>query len=674
MQSPFQNIINQLQNKNFSKAILLCEAQLRTTNHPQLHLFLAIAHGEQGSFNQAEKIFENLIRHFPQNPEIYYNYALILQKNRRLDQALEKYQLSLRLHAGNPSAWNNVGEIYRQQNKFTEAIHAFQQCLQISPNQVGYLQNLATAYYQNENFSMAQPLLVKAVMAGDYDEEMAIATLDTLVSLRQLRLATDVGKRILSKFQDDAEILNLLGLNELEKRKFNTSINFFKKSLLIKPQFLSAMCHLASAYLFAGKAKKGFKLLAKITANKSEKAYVFVSMMYEKNNKSKKLKKILKLALKQFPDNQELLLFKARALKKSKKYKKSLAVLSHLLVSAKKSADPSLSSSIAYEKGHVLDKLKRYDLAWQHYKQANADCVFAWKKHNPEADMFIQTCQQILSSDPSKVEPMIGLESDAGKELVFIVGFPRSGTTLLDSLVSAHTEITVLEEAPIIGETFDQIKGISAENYLHKLSVLEQEELTYLREFYFNSLKDYSDWNGKGVLVDKSPLNTMHVGLIHTLFPQAKIVFSQRHPLDVSLSCFFQDFKMNSFMLNMTSIKQTALTYDAMLKVWDKSVKTLNINVYYQSYESLVSDFEAETRKLFAYLQMEWQEGILSFQDTLKSRGTISTPSYDQVSQAIYQTAKYRHLNYQDYLKEASEILNPWVEYFSYCQIPISQI
>jgi len=250
--------------------------------------------------------------------------------------------------------------------------------------------------------------------------------------------------------------------------------------------------------------------------------------------------------------------------------------------------------------------------------------------------------------------------------LIFIVGFPRSGTTLLDSILSAHSDITVLEEAPVIGGTYDQIQGITTKNYAEKIALLTTNDKHSLRKHYYQSLTNYIDWSQKGVLVDKSPLNTMHVGLIHQLFPKAKILFSQRNPLDVCLSCYFQDFKMNSFMTNMTDIKRTAQTYDAMLKVWTTAVDALNIDVYHQSYEELVSDFDNQEKKLFQHLNLTWQEQVLTFQESLKNRGVISTPSYDQVNQPIYQSSKNRYHNYSSHLIEAKKALQPWLAKFNY--------
>lgn len=659
-----QTIINALQNKQYTQAISMCQQALKISNHPQIHLFMAIAYGEIGQMVEAQEIFTKLIQHFPQNADIYYNYGLILYHNNRKQEALKYYQMSLEIHPKNPSAWNNLGEIHRDNKNYKKATAAFIKCIELQPHNKQYLRNLAISYYQNQSYDKAQPLLLQLIQSSQFDLDVAIATLDVLISLRQLRLATDMGLTILNKYQNSHEILNLMGLNELEKRKFKVAIKYLKQSLKIKPDYVDAMCHLTSAYLFSGATDKGKALLDSLSQTDTEAALVFVAMMYETINEKHLLNEIIDKGLSLFPDNEELLIFRAKSLKQQKQYRSSLSIIDTLLSSLK---NESIKASAYYHKAQLLDKLESYDKAWTNFETANQMSLTKWHNFNAQKDTFLTTAAMMSNSFKQVQTNETRLtDSTTGENLIFIVGFPRSGTTLLDSILSAHSEVTVLEEAPVLGETYDQIVEITPENYAQVLLRLSEGEKQKLQKFYYAALKNYTDWDHTGILVDKSPLNTMHVGLIQTLFPAAKIIFSLRHPMDVCLSCFFQDFKMNGFMTNLTDIDSTAKTYDAMLKVWSLSVQKFNIKVHYQSYEKLVSDFEVEAPKLFKHLNLDWQDHILNFQETLKDRGAIATPSYDQVNQPIYQSAKNRYKNYLPYLQNSLKILEPWLIEFSY--------
>ncbi len=666
MNEIFNTIITQLTVKNYDSVITLCNNHLKLSKHPQIYLFLAIAYGEIGNIAEANKIFNNLVVYFPKNANIFYNYGVICQKNHLNDKALELYNSSLQHDPQNASAWNNKGEIYRTNNQLKEAIDAFAHALAIK-NNIYYRRNLGISYYQANEFEKATRFLFTLVGSSEFNEEVCSALLDSLISLRQLKRATKIGLMALKLFPNNLEILNLVGLCELEKRKFLPATNYFKQALQLDENNFNVLSHLASSYIFSAKHAKALELLDKIAKFNTQESWVFVCLMYETTNQSALLATAIAEGLQNYPQNPELHLFKAKLLKTQKHYKQSSKAINTAL---QNNDSQQLKASILYEKAQVLDKRQHFSKAWKVFKKAGILNLKNWHKYSPNKDLFNISCKQITKSFhtvEAKKKPSKGDLN--GENLIFIVGFPRSGTTLLDSILSAHTKITVLEEAPVIGETYDQIKNMTPKHYAKILSKLKDKKLNKLREFYFSALKNYSNWNQQGILVDKSPLNTVHVGFIHTLFPQAKIIFAQRHPLDVCLSCFFQDFKMNSFMTNLTSMNKAAKTYHSMLSVWKTSIEKFEIPVYYQSYEKLVSNFDSQIKALFCYLDLPWQEQVINFQKELSKRGAIATPSYNQVSQPIYRTSKYRYLNYQSYLKKPTKTLTAWIEYFNYPKI-----
>lgn len=664
MQIQFQQIIDSLDNKKFEETILLCNHLLKSSNHPQLHLFLGIAYGQSGKLDLATDVFNNLAIHFPNNGDIFYNFALVLQKNNQYNNAIVNYKKCLAIQPQNFSAWNNMGEVYRLNKTYRLAIEAFTMSLKIQPENLTYIRNLGICLYQNNSFDEAHPLLLKTINTGIFEIEDGVAILDILITLRQLRHATDIGKIILNKYPNNEKIFNQLGLVELEKRKFFPAITYLKKALALNSNYLDALCHLSSAYLFSGNKLKASELLSAIVGIGSEPALVFACSMYETNNQSELTSKTVKEGLIKFPKSEELLFHKAKLFRKKKNFKESLIIINQILTTC----DNNLKSDVLYEKGQLLNKTLHYTQAWEQFINANNQCEENWKNFNSQGDDFVKSCEVIFSgfekiNNYKRKQTKV---NNSGKNLIFIVGFPRSGTTLLDSILSAHSDITVLEEAPVLGETYDQITNITIYNYSKKLSELSPFEIAELQDFYYNSLINYTTWNQRGVLVDKSPLNTMHIGLIHVLFPDAKIIFSLRHPLDVCTSCFFQNFKMNSFMTNMTSISKTAKTYSAMLSVWSSAIQKFNVDVRYQSYEELVTNFECQTKELILYLKLPWEDELLTYQNNLENRGAISTPSFNQVNQPIYQTAKNRYKNYIPYLDEAIDILKPWIKHFGY--------
>jgi Sulfotransferase family len=154
--------------------------------------------------------------------------------------------------------------------------------------------------------------------------------------------------------------------------------------------------------------------------------------------------------------------------------------------------------------------------------------------------------------------------------------------------------------------------------------------------------------------------------LIWRVFPDAKFILAVRHPCDVCLSCFMQNFALNQAMATFYSLESTAALYAKVMGLWQQYVQKLPIRYHRIRYEDLVSNFEHETRRLLDFLEVGWDDAVLQHTEHARKRGTISTPSYHQVTQPIYQHAKYRWKRYAKQLESVMETLQPYIEYFGY--------
>lgn len=242
---------------------------------------------------------------------------------------------------------------------------------------------------------------------------------------------------------------------------------------------------------------------------------------------------------------------------------------------------------------------------------------------------------------------------------VFLVGFPRSGTTLLDTLLMGHPDVHVLEEVPLL-----QNAAAALGDFAH-LPALDAAGVARLRGLYFEALDARDPPPGK-TIVDKLPLNLLGAPLIHRLFPDAKFIFAARHPCDVVLSCFMQNFDLNPAMANFLDLETAARLYDLVLSFWTRARETLPLDVHDLRYEDLVADTEARMRALVAFLGLAWDPALLDHQGTAAMRGRIATPSYAQVSQPIYTRASGRWERYREQIVPVLPILAPWAQRMGY--------
>lgn len=242
----------------------------------------------------------------------------------------------------------------------------------------------------------------------------------------------------------------------------------------------------------------------------------------------------------------------------------------------------------------------------------------------------------------------------------FLVGFPRSGTTLLDTFLMGHPGTAVLEEVHVLGAAGAAIGGTVR---LHHRNTAELERA---RRAYFEELDRHVDPSFSGLVVDKMPLNMLALPFIYALFPDARIIFAQRHPCDCVLSCFTQSFVLNDAMASFLELGDAADMYDAVLDQFSFTRDKLPIAVHDLVYERLVEEPAATLRPLIDFLGLEWDERLLDHQATAAKRGAIITPSFDQVVKPLSKGPSGRWQRYRAQLEPVLPVLLPWAKRLGY--------
>jgi tetratricopeptide (TPR) repeat protein len=327
---------------------------------------------------------------------------------------------------------------------------------------------------------------------------------------------------------------------------------------------------------------------------------------------------------------------------------------------------PLNRSIVLNQLGQCLLAQQQYPQAFQHFEQANV-LLRSQHPHGQAIDAgsyglaTIAMLQNWLDQHPPASWSTKG-QNDAPLTPVFMVGFPRSGTTLMDQVLSAHPQIEVLEEHEFL-DTVRQ-NWVDGEG-LQKLPGMSQAELLAARQHYLDALTARRTSPGKPVVVDKLPLNLVYLFLIHRLFPDARILFMLRDPRDACLSCFFQSFDLQGAMPYFLDLQQTAIYYDTVMSLARQSLSLISNPVCLQRYESLVGEFEASMRSVLQFLDLPWSEEIHQYRQKAQQK-IIDTPSYQQVTQPLYREAigRWRHFPAQTELMQP--LLGRWIDHFDY--------
>ena len=247
-----------------------------------------------------------------------------------------------------------------------------------------------------------------------------------------------------------------------------------------------------------------------------------------------------------------------------------------------------------------------------------------------------------------------------------MVGFQRSGTTLLDNILRSHDSIEVIEEKPIVGNFVTSINQKINSNF-QNLKSINEDNLKEFRKIYFDYREKYiNKKDNTKIYIDKMPLNIIHVGEIVRIFPNAKFIVTLRHPYDCVLSCFMQNFKLNNANANFLDLKDAANFYNSVMNLWEQYINVFKVNYHIIKYEDIVLDFEKSVQKVLNFLDLPWSNNVFEFYKTAQNRNKISSSSYDQVIKPIYSKSVYKWKKYEKQLAEILPILKPWVNKFNY--------
>jgi tetratricopeptide (TPR) repeat protein len=248
---------------------------------------------------------------------------------------------------------------------------------------------------------------------------------------------------------------------------------------------------------------------------------------------------------------------------------------------------------------------------------------------------------------------------------VFMIGFPRSGTTLLDTILETQKDIRTLSEVGGIVAVRQEITRFG-KTYPDELASLTEQEIDRLRNIYYQHNTQFISADTHfSVLVDKLPMNIIHLPLIKTLFPEAKCIFSLRHPVDVCLSCFQQDFSLNDAMFHFTDLEQSFIRYRNVMTLFESYRTKLDLNLLTVRYEDLIADLDNVAGEVFNFLGIQANKSYRDFHKFNQEK-IIATPSRTQVSKPLYKSSRYRWKNYEDQLKPYIPLVQQFISQYGY--------
>lgn len=602
-------------------------------DYAQAHYNLGINLQTQGRFHEAKISYRNVLKLMPQNVLAHNNLGTTFKELKRFDEAEKEYRLAISIKSDYAEAHNNLGNILQELGRLDEAELSLEQAISLKSNYVEAYYNLGITYQENGKTIQAMESYNQAIILKP-NFARAHSSLGVL-------------------FQE---------LGSLKKAELSC-----RKAILYEPDYAIAYYNLGVTLQKIGKKDETiqcYKQAIKLSPNFAN-AYLNLFDVFEKNNEIDNAQKILRNANGKVTEKKaDFLYYEAFIQFRKEEYDLAENLLKKI---NKDKLSINKKTNFLKFKANFYHHKKDYDSAFEGFKSMNKNIL-----NSPEYD--IQTAEKFFNQQIKKVSqikkllhrPFMKSEINPNYyQPTFLIGFPRSGTTLLDTILRSHSKVDVVEEQPMV-QLMKKSFDFGASSSIASIETMSTQMTEKLSNIYLEKFKKYCQINPGNVSIDKLPLNILEVPIINKVFPEAKFIFAVRHPFDCIMSCWMQNFKLNPAMSNMIDLDRIVDFYCLSMELLSLSISRYNLNIHKIRYEDLVVNFKGEISNLLNFLDLNWEDELKDYQKTALSRARINTPSYSQVVKPIYNTASYRWKNYEEQLVPYKSRLDPWLKSFGY--------
>ena len=582
--------------------------KLRKTGHspPDILLKIGLFYGKNKDFNNSITTLEQYVNAGNVNGFAYHCLASAHESLNNFNEAEKYYKHALELLKSDYQLHNNYGGFLQNRGAIEDAIAQYTNAIRINGQYPLAWHNLGNAYLKT----------------GRYD--LALAQFTTACNLKP----------------DYQEAIIGSGKCHYAVASYMLAIETFKKAVSINDKSSDALANLGLCYSAIGDLDSAFEMLERASTIDADNIEIKCSlaMLHEKNGNFHDAESIVKPLLDTAAPNVDVVIAYATLCKHLGECNSALEMIDRCLID--EAVSPILKTSLHYKAGKILDSCKEYDKAFSHYQSANDLETFTYNESASERSL-----DNIKTLFPA--DSMHSLAIETQQSPIFILGMPRSGTTLVEQILASHPEVFGAGELPYLGNVANALCGqlLSGEKVAQGALSVEGDNLQRLADEYIENSRTYS--GNELFVTDKMPHNFRLIGLINILFPNARIIHCIRNPIDNCLSIYFSHFNaLHPYASKLQDIANYYSNYyQKLMKYWEETSK---INVLNVIYEDLVDDQAGVTSSMLDYCGLEWNDKCLDFH---KSGRVAATISYDQVRQPIYSKSKQRWKNYAAHIR-----------------------
>lgn len=594
---------------------------------------------QQGRLQEAEQLARIGLATAPQDEAMLTLLGVSLQMQKRADEAADVHRRLTELRPQSKEHWSNLGTALREAGRLEEALATYRQALALAPGDAVVSLNLGLLHMERAEYPLARRHLLEACHADPglnearlYGAMMCYECGDNPTAERLVedwRMWPDLSD---AQRVDLAWLLTQLGQTADGEALFESVLETTQEL----PRVLANL------------------ILLRERVNRLDEARALLARLPESDESIDLVARSEVVAARAAMAMRERDLPTARRL-----YEQLIAV-----------PQPERQrSNLYFGLAHVCDKQGDADAAMQALAKAHAS----------QMETAAQLVPELLAPDvqPLKTSTLwVSAEQRAGwrpvaapstaESPVFVVGFPRSGTTMLEQMLDAHPALQAMDERAFLQGVVERLREWYGLVYPDQLGELDDAQCARLREAYMQLVGGVVQLKPGQRLVDKNPLNMLRLPLINRLYPNAKIILALRHPCDVLVSCYMQSFRAPSFAVLCSSLERLARGYVNAMQFWLHHAALLEPDIMELRYEAMLDDFDGHVDRLGRFLELEDASPLRNFHQHARDKGFISTPSYSQVVEPVNKRAVGRWRRYQRYLEPVLPILAPVMEHWGY--------
>jgi tetratricopeptide (TPR) repeat protein len=549
----------------------------------------------------------------PDDPQALVNLALGLRQLGKIDEAIPCLEHSLSLKSDNAFAQNSLGSLLLDSGRAEEAIVHYKKAAQLDPASADIWCNLSSALNDIKQHR-------EALMA--------------------VRRALEIDNRKPQAHHNLAEIYRA-------QSRFDEAIEHYNIALELNPNYFDAMLNLAQTHREAENPEVAVSILDMLTSLQPDNPEIFSAMglLQEQMGEPEKAADYFKQSIAIAPGRAQSH-YQLSQIQGRKSTDKEITNIETLL--ANEAINEQSRILLAFALAPAYQQKERYNDAFSSWAEGNAIKARKTPYDEIEKDHFYQSVASHSTTALERLGPDSGTED---KRPLFIMGMPRSGNTLTGQILSSHSQISNLGELSFAYDIAEKIEQLTGQKYPEGLSKLTHEQCKQLGES-FNARIPEKHTN-QAYVIDNTPLNFQHLGLLNLALPRAKFILCQRDPIDTCWSMFKIPFGDNqSYAHDLRSLGKHYCSYRVLMGEWNNLLKGKILEV---SYEETVKDVEKQSKRMLDFLGLPFEESVLSFHE---SKDLVRTPSTSQVRKPIYKSAVEAWKKYEDHLGPLIESLN----------------